>query len=147
MNLKKDQPYVLFLQETKCTSEIIYQMMAWIYKYCLTIVIDAQGVSGGLSIHWNPLLITLDEATSSRHSLSSSFHIHGSSIKGFIMNVYGPQTVNSKMNLLNHLDWFYNLHLDSPVLRGGDFNMITNLGVKKVESNLFRWKMMPSKTL
>ena len=104
MKIQKDQPTVLFLQETKCTSGIISQMMARIWKDFITIAIDAQGASEGLSISYNPLLITLDEPASSCHSLFTSFHILGSSIRGFIMNFYGPQTVNNKMNLMNHLD-------------------------------------------
>ena len=66
--------------------------------------IDAQGASGGLSISWNPLLINLGDALASRHSLSASFHILGSSIRAFLMNVYGPQMADSKRNLLNHID-------------------------------------------
>ena len=47
------------------------------------------------------------------------------------MNVYGPQMDDSKMNLLNHIDWFHNTHIDSPLIIGGDFNMISNLEEKK----------------
>ena len=98
---------------------------------CLTIIVDSKGASGGISISWNPLLVTLNDASSSFHSLSSSFHILGFSIKGFLMNVYGTQMVDSKMNLLNHIDWFHNTHIDSPLIIGGDFNMISNPEEKK----------------
>ena len=47
------------------------------------------------------------------------------------MNVYGPQMADSKKNLLNHIDWFHILHNESPLIIGGDFNMISNLEEKK----------------
>ena len=47
------------------------------------------------------------------------------------MNVYGPQMADSKRNLLNHIDWFCSLHNESPLIIGGDFNMISNLEDKK----------------
>ena len=47
------------------------------------------------------------------------------------MNVYGTQTADSKMNLLNHIDWFHNMHIDLPLIIGEDFNMISNLEEKK----------------
>ena len=107
--------------------------------------IGAQGASGGLSMSWNPLLITLDYALASGHSLSTSFHIPGSSIKGFLMNVYGSHVADSKKNLLNHIDWFCNLHNESPIIIGGDFNMISKLEEKKVVLKPSLLKMRPSK--
>ena len=127
MKLQKDPSPILFLQETKCPSDTAASILAWIWKNCLTIEISTHGSSGGLSISWNPLLTTLDDILASRHSLSASFHILGSSIRGFLMNVYGPQMVDSKKNLLNHIDWFWILHIESLTIIGGDFNMISNL--------------------
>ena len=131
MKLQKDPPNVLFLQETKCPSVTAASILAWIWNNYLTMEIDAQGASRGLLINWNPLLITLDDALASRHSLSVSFHILGYSIRGFLMNVYGPQMEDSKNNLLNHIDWFNILHNESSLIIGGDFNMISNLEEKK----------------
>ena len=96
MKLQKDPPFVLFLQETKCPSDSASAILACIWKNCTTIAIDAQGASGGLSISWNPHIISLDYAMAARHSISASFHILGSSIKGFLMNVYGPQNAGEK---------------------------------------------------
>ena len=104
MKIQKDPPAILFLQETKCPSDSTTSILAQIWKNYITIAIDAQGASGGLSISWNPLLITLEDSLASIHSLSSSFHILDTSIRGFLMNVYGPQMVDSKRNLLNHID-------------------------------------------
>ena len=39
--------------------------------------------------------------------------------------------VDSKKNLLNHIDWFWILHIESLTIIGGDFNMISNLEEKK----------------
>ena len=114
--------------------------MSRIWKDCLTIAIDAKGASGSISISWNPLVVTLNEATSSLPTLSAYFHILGTSIKGFLMNVYGPQATDSKMNLLNFINWFHNLHVDSPIIIGGDFNMISNMDKKKEATELSRLK-------
>ena len=131
MKLQKDPPSILFLQETKCPSESASNIMACIWKNCSTIAIDAQGASGGLSISWNPHIISLDFALIARNSISTSFHLLGSSIKGYLMNVYGPQIASGKKNILKHIDWFKTLHTDSPIIIGGDFNMISNLEERK----------------
>ena len=96
MKIQKDPPYILFLQETKCPSESASAIMTRIWKNCTTIAIDSQGASGDLSISWNPHIISLDYAVAARHSISASFHILGSSIKGYLMNVYGPQIARKK---------------------------------------------------
>ena len=36
-----------------------------------------------------------------------------------------------KRNLLNHIDWYHSLYKESPLIIGGDFNMISNLEDKK----------------
>ena len=50
MKIQKDPPSVLFLQETKCPSDSATSILAWIWKNYITIGIDVQGASGGLSI-------------------------------------------------------------------------------------------------
>ena len=50
IKIQKYPPTVLFLQETKCPSDIVASIMARTWKDCLTMEIDAQGSSGGLSI-------------------------------------------------------------------------------------------------
>ena len=95
---------VLFLQETKCPSDIASQLMSQIWKDFLTIPIDAKGAFGSISISWNLLLVTLNEASSSLHCLSASFHILGSNIRGFLMNLYGLQAADFKMKILNFID-------------------------------------------
>ena len=144
MKLQKDPPSVLFLQETKCSNESTSAIMARIWKNYITIAIDAQGASGSLSISWNPHIISLDYALAARHSISASFHILGSSIKGFLMNVYGPQNAGEKKNLLKHIDWFRTLHIDSPIIIGGYFNMISNFEEKKGASDHSQGRMKPS---
>jgi len=47
------------------------------------------------------------------------------------MNVYGPQSPFQKRNLLDTISWFHFLYPDSPLLIGGDFNLITSLQEKK----------------
>ena len=95
MKIQKDRHVVLFIQETKCSDDLASKLMSRIWKDSRMIAIDARGASGGISITWNPLLATFSVATSSMHTLSASFHILGTNIKGYLMNVYGAQAADS----------------------------------------------------
>ena len=48
--IQKDKPVVIFVQETKCTTEVTTQLMSKISKGCLYVTIDARGALGGISI-------------------------------------------------------------------------------------------------
>jgi hypothetical protein len=87
--------------------------------------------SGSLAITWNPSKIILNDFTTTRNSISTSFHLIGTDVHGFITNVYGPQTSDQKINLLNFLDWYKQEHPRQNWILGGDFNLITNLREKK----------------
>lgn len=127
----QDNPSILLMQETKCTSTSIHSLMPKIWKGSQVMAIDANGTSGGIAITWNPNLLNLDNFTSTPHSLSTSFHILGTDLSGFVMNVYGPQSPSLKRILLDHITWFNSQHPDSLLIFGGDFNMITSLQEKK----------------
>ena len=103
MKLQKYPPSILFLQDAKFPNDSDSAILARIWKKCTTISIDAQGTSGGLSISWNPHIISLNYALASRHAIYASFHILGSRIKGFLMNVYGPQNAREKKTFLSIL--------------------------------------------
>ena len=52
---------------------------------------------------------------------------------------------DSKRSLLNDINWFQNLHIESPLIIGGDFNMISNLEETKEASTPSVPKILPSK--
>jgi hypothetical protein len=68
--------------------------------------VDVARSSVGLAIAWDPSIITLNAFTTTRNSISSSYHLIGMDMHGFITFLYGHQSVNQKTNLLNFLDWY-----------------------------------------
>lgn len=96
-------PFILFMQETKCSFSSSQSLLPKIWKGCQVIASDANGASGGITVAWNPNILYLDNFTSSHHSLSASFHILGIDLMGHIMNLYGPQTPSLKIILLDHI--------------------------------------------
>ena len=102
----QDKPSILFLQETKCSIENLANLFTRIWKGSQITTIDAKVASGGIAIIWNPMQIPLSHFSSTPHSLSSIFHILGTTIRGHIINTYGPQPPNLKIHLIQYLDWF-----------------------------------------
>jgi hypothetical protein len=68
--------------------------------------VDAAKASGGIEISWNPTTITLNDFTTTINSISASYHLIGTDTHGFITTVYGPQSADQKINLLNFMDWY-----------------------------------------
>ena len=66
--------------------------------------IDDKGTLGGIALIWTPMQIFLRHFASSTHYLSAIFHILGTSIKGHLLNTYGPQTPILKDLFIQHLD-------------------------------------------
>ena len=95
--MQKDKLVVLFIQETKCSSEISTKLMSLIWKYCLTISIDARRESRGICISWDSLLVALSNMASSLHTISASFDMNRTNIMDHLLNVYGPQSVGLKI--------------------------------------------------
>ena len=73
----------------------------------------------------------LSHFASSAHSLSAIFHILGTTIKGHLLNTFGPQNPILKDIFIQHLDWFVHSRSNSLIIIGGDFNMILMLEEKK----------------
>ena len=71
--------------------------MSKIWKESLCASIDAKGVSGGISICWNPLIISLTNLSSFPYSISSLFHLVGTNIKGHLLNIDGTQQARIKL--------------------------------------------------
>ena len=69
MKIQKENPPGIFLQETKCSSEVSTKLMSQIWKYYFTIAIDSRRSSGGISISWYPILVALNNVASSLHAI------------------------------------------------------------------------------
>ena len=54
----QDKLFVLFLQETKCSSEDLVKLFTKVRKGSQSMAIDAKGSSGGIAIIWNPMQIS-----------------------------------------------------------------------------------------
>lgn len=81
---------ILFLQETKCSSEDLDRYSKHFWKGAEIMALDAMGAIGGLGILWNPNLVCLSNFVASRNMLSACFHILGTTIWGVLTNIYGP---------------------------------------------------------
>jgi len=126
-----EKPAIIFLQETKCSSEEIdhYGPQAW--RGCSVVAVDAQGASGGLAILWDPRQVKLSNFLATRRSISADFQIIGAGGLGYLTNVYGPNAPGDKPEFLNYLEWIYHTIQTKPWIVGGDFNMIKSLTEKR----------------
>lgn len=99
--IKQEQPQIFFLQETKCNSITLGNILSRAWLGCHLVTVDASGASGGLAIAWNMQAITLLDIHASHHIIQATFHIIGTSIHRHLTNVYFPQEVGNKIALLN----------------------------------------------
>ena len=95
--IQQDKLVVLFIQETKCSSETLQMFMEKIWKGCKTTAIDAKGTKGEVAIAWNLAIIYLRDSSACAHAISASFHILGSNIHGHLLNIYSPQPLELKL--------------------------------------------------
>jgi hypothetical protein len=72
------------------------------------VAVDAMEASCDLAIAWNSE-ITLNDFMSTVNTLFSSFHILGTNIRGYLMNVYGPQIPDQKIRMIEYLKWYKKL--------------------------------------
>ena len=71
---------ILFLQETKYSSEDLGDYRKRFWKGAEVMGLDVVGATGGLGILWNPNLVSLSNFVASRNMLSTFFHVLGSTI-------------------------------------------------------------------
>ena len=57
--IKKSNPSIVFLQETKCLANFIQERRSKIWMCCESMGIDSKGFSGGLCILWDPSQVSL----------------------------------------------------------------------------------------
>ena len=125
--IQKEKPNILFLQETKCNSEILGTILSKAWPSCSSVAVDASGSSGGLAIAWDTLTIDLSDFHAGHHLIQAIFHPIGTNIQGHLSNVYFPQDQAGKIALLNTLANL-NTNRSYPLwIVAGDFNMITQM--------------------
>ena len=84
-----------------------------------------------LEIIWNPQIISLENYHANRHFIQANFHLIGIDIHGLLTNVYFPQNLHQKTELLDNMAEL-NKQISLPLwLLRGDFNMIKNIQEKK----------------
>jgi exonuclease III len=129
--LRKEQPDLCFIQETKCTVDIIETISKKQWSKYKTLVVEGQQMAGGILTLWKPQSLNLLAAEATRHTLSVNMQITGNTELILCTNVYGPQKLEEKRRILLDLEYlkarFSNLHW----ILVGDFNIITSLAKKK----------------
>eukprot|EP00253_Pinus_taeda_P021268 PITA_21268 len=125
--IQQEKPSLAFLQQTKCNSTILEKILnkAWIGS--CSVLVDVRRASGGLATMWNPQVLSLQYFYASHLFIQTTFHLIGSNIHGHLTNVYFPQDLQKKLDLLDALTAL-NPDKNFPLwICGGDFNIITAL--------------------
>lgn len=91
---------------------------------------DASGASGGLEILWNPQILSLQDFHASHFFIQTTFRLIGTNIHGLLTNVYFPQDLQKKLDLLNSLTALSSARSHPLWISGGDYNIITALEEK-----------------
>lgn len=91
---------------------------------------DASSTSGELAILWNPQILSLQDFHASHFFIQTSFHLIGTNIHGLFTNVYFPQDLQKKLDLLNTLTTLSSGRSHPLWISGGDLNIITTLEEK-----------------
>jgi len=89
--LFKQSPDLVLLQESKCSANGIEILKKLFAKGFQCISIEAIGQVRGLLIFWNKNKLFMQNALSTKHSLSVIFNKPDSQQMICITNVYGPQ--------------------------------------------------------
>ena len=79
--------------------------------------------------------------------ITSKFHYIVTEITGFVTIVYGPQTIQQKLEFIEYLRYISILKENNHSIIGGDFNMITSMeekkgGMKHLEENRLAFNQM-----
>ena len=98
-----EKPGVVFLQETKCSEIYLKSIGGKAWKGCEIVAVDAIKADGCIGILWNLKEVFLYNFSKTQYSLSASFHIIGTDIRGFLTNVYGPPRAEQKVHFLDSL--------------------------------------------
>ena len=128
--VQQDKPSIVYLQETKCNSISLEKILNKTWPGSRSVSVDASGASGGLTIIWNPQVLSLYDFHASHYFIQTNFHLVGTNTHGHLTNVYFPQDLHKKMELLDTLTELNSVRSFPFWICGGDFNMITALEEK-----------------
>ena len=112
--IQKERPNILFLQETKCNSEMLGTILSKSWPSCNSVAVDTSGSSGGLAIAWDTQSIALSKFHAVHYLIQATFHPIGSNIHGHLSNVYFPQDQARKITLLHTME-ILNSHRTHPL--------------------------------
>eukprot|EP00253_Pinus_taeda_P023359 PITA_23359 len=129
--MEKNNPNMLFLQETKCNRALIEKLRVRLGRNFKFLEIESNGREGGLATFWDTRRYQVLVAEASKNYLAMEVQPTGNSSSFLCINVYSPQKLEDKIMLLASLTNFIDRHPDVNFILGGDFNMITSLLEKK----------------
>jgi len=128
--IQQEKPSLVFLQETKSNNTAIERILNKVWSGNCSVSVDASGASGGLAILWDPQVLTLQDFHATHFLIQASFHLIGTNIHGHLSNLYFPQNLQQKLELLDTLT-ILNSNRQFPLwIGGGDFNIIMLLEEK-----------------
>jgi exonuclease III len=126
-----ETPDIVLLQETKCTSEDLTQLLPYCWKLGKAVSIDATGTAGGVAILWNPNIVLLENFFPTRWSITAEYRLIGSNKPGHLTSLYGPPSPRDKQVFIRILEHLSSLLQHDKWILGGDFNIIRSLEEKK----------------
>lgn len=129
--MEKNNPDMLFLQETKCNKVLIEKLWVKLGRNFEVIEIESKGREGGLATFWDTRRYQVVAAEASKNYLAMEVQPTGNSSSFLCINIYSPQRLEDKLVFLESLNKFMDRHPNANFILGGDFNMITSLLEKK----------------
>ena len=101
--IKRTDPTIVFLQETKFSMNKLQEINKKIWKGSEGMGIDARGYAGGLGILWDPNGVHLSSFNGNKCFISIEFKVIGFSLSGVITNFFGPHNSREKLNFFKTL--------------------------------------------
>jgi hypothetical protein len=95
--ISDEEPSIMLLQETKCTSITMEKMVIGCWRSCNVIAVDVEGELSGFSIVYNLIEISLSSFFTTLRNISTKFQPIGFDQYGYITNVYKPQIMQDKL--------------------------------------------------
>eukprot|EP00253_Pinus_taeda_P022384 PITA_22384 len=129
--MEKNNPNMLFLQETKCNKELIEKLRIKLGRNFEVLEIESKGREGGLATFWDTRRYQVVAAEASKNYLAMEVLLTGNSSSFLCINIYSPQRLDDKLVFLESLNKLMDRHPKANFILGGDFNMITSLMEKK----------------
>ncbi|GJX15428.1 putative RNA-directed DNA polymerase, eukaryota, reverse transcriptase zinc-binding domain protein [Tanacetum coccineum] len=122
---RKEEPYVLALQETKCRHQIDEQWIedGWGLRNFGYVQVEAKGRSGGLLLVWDSNLFFMKQAAGNDNYSAIKGNWKGKAGDVAFVNVYGPYPTSKKGELWNKLEDMINLFKAAWCVFG-DFNEV-----------------------